>query len=486
MQAFLAACPLLLLVNCALGQQSHRVESADEVESLIESKTLAAGDTILWATGSFSDVELDIEGVDGTEDQPITLRSATPGDTIFHGESQFKIGAQHWVISGFHFKSLKGKPNAYNTFQFRSNGGQPARHVRLTDCAFTDLKTEEETSKWILVFGQSNQIDHCHFSGKNSKGALVTVELRGLDAGEKANHQFIRNYFGNVSPQKGSDNETIRVGTSQDQNKQACCVVKENYFVRCNGEPEIISNKSSYNIYERNTFRQCDGALVLRHGHHARVEGNFFFGDGAEDSGGVRIIDSHHTVVNNYMQDLTGTTWNAALSILGGKKTSGGTSNGYQAVDNVTVMHNSILNCKRSILLNSAKGSRAPTGTFANNLISSSSEPLVSAKISSAKLKWAGNLMHGAPVLAEFNAITSDPGLKRVDGFLRPDAQGHAANAATPLEVAKDIDGQSRQNSKPDIGADEVSGATGERLSIPLVPADVGVSFLRGQGPEKN
>ena len=60
------------------------------------------------------------------------------------------------------------------------------------------------------------------------------------------------------------------------------------------------------------------------------------------------------------------------------------------------------------------------------------------------------------------------------------------ADAATPFEITKDIDGQSRQNSKPDIGADEVSGATGERLSAPLTPADVGVSFLRGQGPEKN
>jgi hypothetical protein len=485
---WVATCVLFLFANPADAQQSFNVASADEVESLIESGKLSAGDAIVWTAGTYRDVELDLVGVDCTQDQPITLQAENPGSVVLKGESQFKVGAQHWVIKGFHFCGVGGETNAYNAFQFRSNGGRSAQNVTLTDCAFTNLKTGNETSKWVLVYGRSNVIDRCHFSGKDSKGALVTVELGYLDIDETAEHRFTRNYFGKFSPQRGTDNETIRIGSSEDQNKPARCFVAENYFVACDGENEIISSKSSYNVFERNTFRQCNGALVLRHGHHARVEGNYFFGDGAKDSGGIRVVDSHHLIVNNYMQDLTGMNWNAAFSILGGKQTSGRNGNGYQSVCGIMVMHNSILNCNRSFLLNDAKGSKAPAGIVANNLIVSLSGPLVTEEMSGAKLQWVGNLMHGATIGAGVNAIERDPELKMSRGLLRPDPDGAAADAAVTCDVktSTDIDGQSRPKSKADIGADEVSGAIGEASSRPLVPADVGVSFLRGEGPSKS
>ena len=486
--AMVVAVCLGALTNCANAQQSFDVKSGDDIEELLESGKLAAGDTIVWAAGKYSDVEVDIVGTDGTADLPITLRAETPGAVVFTGETQFTVGSKHWVISGFHFTGAKGKFNAYNTFQFRSGSGQGAQHVRLTDCAFTNMMSEDSTSKWVLIYGQSNSIDHCHFSGKNKKGALITVELAYLGADETAGHQISRNYFGDVAFHEGSDNETIRIGSSEDQNKRAQCWVKENYFVRCNGENEIISSKSSYNVFDKNTFRECDGALVLRHGHHAKVAGNFFFGDGAKNSGGIRVVDSHHVITNNYFQDLTGTTWNSALSILGGSQASGGTTNGYQAVDDIFIAHNSILNCQRSLFFNKAKGKRTPTGIIANNLISSASEPLVKADLSPEKLQWTGNLMHGAPIGAELDAITDDPMLKEIDGLLRPDTSGPAANAAAKCDVAvtEDIDGQARPKTGADIGADEVSGATGEVASVPLTPADVGVNFLRGKGSNEN
>lgn len=469
-------------ISCRAAN-TFNVDSADQFETLIESGKPTAGDTIVWADGTYADVELDIKGSNGTKEQPIRFQAASPGGVIFSGESQLRIGAEHWVISGFHFKGDGKTPNAYSTVQFRGNSGQPARHARLTDCAFTNLATEadEDSSKWVLIFGQSNTIDHCHFSGKNSKGALITVELGYLKDDETAGHQIFRNYFGNVAPQAGTDNETIRVGASQDQNKRAQCSIYENFFFGCDGEPEIISNKSSYNVYQKNTFRKCNGSLVLRHGHHAKVEGNFFFGDGAKDAGGVRVSDSHHRIVNNYFQDLTGTTWNSAFSIIGGNAPSGGTSNGYQKVDSIVVMHNSILNCQRSVLLNKAKGSHAPAGTFANNLVVSSHEPLVKADLSSANLKLTGNLMYGAPIGVEMDAISADPGLVETDGLLRPNATGAAANAAIAgdVPVTTDIEGQTRPASGADIGADEVSGATGKATSAPLKPSDVGASFLR-------
>ena len=315
---------LLFAVDCRANAATHYAGSPAEVESLIEAKSLSPGDTVVLADGVYQDMELNIEGVDGTATELITLRAATPGGIALRGESQLRIGAEWWVIEGLAFDSESGGFNSYNPIQFRSQSGKSAQHVRLTNCAMTNLTTDQSTSKWVLIYGRFNTIDHCHFSGKNSKGALVTIELGELGANVAAGHRIEWNYFGDVAPHEGSDNETIRIGYSGDQAKRAECVVKNNYFVRCNGETEVVSNKSSRNSYLANTFRQCDGALVLRHGSHATVEGNYFFGDGAADSGGIRVVDSHHVISNNYLQDLTGLSWNAALSILGGDQPSGG------------------------------------------------------------------------------------------------------------------------------------------------------------------
>ena len=133
------------LTSCVHAQQSFDVKSGDDIEALLESGKLAAGDTIVWADGNYSDMEVDIVGTDGTADLPITLRAATPGAVVFSGETQFTVGSKHWVISGFHFTGVEGKFNAYNTFQFRSGSGQGAQHVRLTDCAFTNMTSEDST-----------------------------------------------------------------------------------------------------------------------------------------------------------------------------------------------------------------------------------------------------------------------------------------------------------------------------------------------------
>ena len=479
---------LLYAPKIAHTQQTFKVSSSEEVERLLDSGKVAAGDTIAWTKGEYNDVALNVEGVDGSLSKPITLKAETPGSVVFPGKSQFKIGAANWTIKGFHFDGSEDESNAYNTFQFRSNGGRAARNVTLANCAFTNLKTEKETSKWVLIFGQSNAIENCHFSGKNSKGALVTVELGCLGDGETADHLITRNYFGDFLPQAGNDNETIRIGSSEDQHKPASCVVRDNYFFRCDGEPEIISSKSSYNSFERNTLRQCNGSLVLRHGHHTRVEGNFFIGDGAADAGGIRVVDSHHLIVNNYFQDLTGTKWNAAFSILGGDENSGGSSNGYQAVDEITVVHNSFFNCKRSIFLNNTKGSRAPTGLIANNLISSSHGPLIKDDLDTTKLKWLGNVFHGASVGADIQSVNADLKLREINGLIRPDKASPAADSAVQcnVRVERDIFGQIRPAFSADVGAEEVSGANGTKAFGPLTPDDVGVSFDIPLVPHKN
>ena len=102
--------------------------------------------------------------------------------------------------------------------------------MRLTNCAMTNLVTEESSSKSVLLYGKNNTIDHCYFTGKKSRGALLTVELAYLEDGERAGHRIAWNHFADFSFQKGRDNEVIRLGNSEDQHRPATCLIERKYF----------------------------------------------------------------------------------------------------------------------------------------------------------------------------------------------------------------------------------------------------------------
>ena len=59
--------------------------------------------------------------------------------------------------------------------------------------------------------------------------------------------------------------------------------VSNNYFEACNGEVEIISDKTNYNSFTHNVFYKCEGSLVLRHSNYATVDGNIFIGGDDSD-----------------------------------------------------------------------------------------------------------------------------------------------------------------------------------------------------------
>lgn len=471
-----SGCIVFLIAVGGSNAATHSIQSADDLETLVEAKSIAPGDVIIWADGTYTDQEITFNNVHGTAEAPIRLKAESPGGVIFHGESMLRTNASWWIVEGFHFDGDKGGPNAYNAIQFRGADDKGAEHVRLTNCAFTSLQNaDDETAKWVQIYGRFNQIDHCHFSGKPNKGALITIELDAVGPEESANHVLESNYFADIQRNEGSDNETIRIGFSGDQNKPARCVVRNNLFLRCNGESEIVSNKSSYNTFSGNTFRQCNGSLVLRHGHHATVSGNRFLGEGAEDAGGIRINDSHHDIFNNYMQDLTGLTWNAALSIEGGNKPSGGDSNGYQAVDGVRIVHNTIVNCRKSVYLSKKHGKRKPTGVFANNLVvrlqKRDDDPpeLVDAELELDGIAWQTNLFFGLPSGVTDGGISADPLLELRDGSWRPTEGSPIIDAATggyPM-VNHDIDGRKRLATARDIGAIEFAvGATEQETQL--------------------
>lgn len=437
------------------------------------------GDVILMRDGTWTDAEIVFQAA-GEAEQPITLRAATPGRVVLTGRSRLRFSGTWLVVDGLRFERCNS-PAISDTVEFRTASSRTsgyATHSRLTNCSFIDCSPPDKNTntRYVSLFGFDNRVDHCYLAGKTNLGPSLVVWL----AGEPVRHRIDHNHFG-PRPELGfNGGETMRIGDSTTSQQNARCVVDENLFTACNGEIEIISNKSCENVYRHNTFIDCEGTLTLRHGHRNLVEGNFFFGHGKPKTGGVRIINEDQRVVNNYFADLGGEGTFAALCLMNGIPNS--PLAGYDQIKRAVVAFNTLVNCRQSIVVGyqsptRGEASLAPRDSmFAHNVIVSSAAPLVRVMTGPADMSWRGNFFFGATpgVRDELRAEAIDPRLARQrDGLWRPAADSPVVGAARDAlpDVALDIDGQAR-GAKKDAGCDQQSR---DPIAFrPLTEADVG------------
>jgi len=76
----------------------------------------------------------------------------------------------------------------------------------------------------------------------------------------------------------------------------------------------------------------------MRHGNNTLVEGNVFFGNDVDHTGGIRVINAGQTVRNNYMEGLKGTRFGGALVVMNG--VPNGPINRYDPVINAVIENN--------------------------------------------------------------------------------------------------------------------------------------------------
>ncbi|MFK8164728.1 MAG: chondroitinase-B domain-containing protein [Lewinella sp.] len=484
---------LFSLFSLPLSATVYPINSADDLEDL----TLAPGDTVVWANGTYANQEVNFIRSFGTAEAPIVLMAETPGGVIFTGESPMTIFGTHLIVEGFFWNEGVGENNHV---QFRRSGSNEdlCTDCIIRECAFDNLFTEApDKSRWVVLYGQRNMVENCTFQNKNSTGVAILVEL-SYQGATTADHVIRNNYFYNITPKDDfasntNDSETIRIGSSGEQAVNARVTVEHNYFQATDGENEIISNKSAENRYLHNTFRASRGSLVLRHGARARVEGNFFLGEGKPKSGGIRITDRDHVVVNNFFTGLNnlGDQWNNAITIVAGNATSGGSSNGYQQVDDILVAFNTIYNADDPIFFND-RDNNVSSGTIAYNLVYSTDGQLVAGDFANtgAGMTYEGNIFGGSAVGITNAGITVGDETFEADGELfKPVTgglvDGSAGDAYADL-VGLDVRGFARPATGRDVGAHEVSDATGSTEFRPIVNDDVGegvgVSYLSADG----
>ncbi len=340
---------MLCLASCAyvegvIGQKPIKsivdgidgtlVQTPEEFDLAVE--RARPGDQIVLANGIWKDFDA-VFDVEGTSEEPIILKAQTAGQVFLTGQSSLRLAGKHMVVSGFYFKD--GYTPRNEVISFRRDKERLAHNARVTNTVIKNYSNPDRSQRdiWVAMYGRNNEFDHNHLEGKLNSGPTMVIRLNTKESQEN-NHHVHHNYFG-PRPVLGSNGgETFRIGTSHYSLTSSNTLVENNYFDRCSGEVEIISNKSGGNIYRNNTFFQSRGTLTLRHGNGTLVESNLFDGNGAPYTGGVRVINAQQSIKDNYFKNLTGTRFSGALVVMNGVPNS--PINRYHQVDGASIKGN--------------------------------------------------------------------------------------------------------------------------------------------------
>ena len=483
-------------------------------DDLVEAVNAATeGGIFIVENGTYHDFEVSVE-VTGTADHPVIIKAETIGGVALKGES-------HFVIKKSSFVTLEG-------FVFDAQGEESlvklegCNNIRISKNVF-ELETTEPI-KWVFVGGfwndntypfqypsHNNRIDHNIFQNKNTPGHYITIDGSFDNTGadevyyQSQNDQIDHNYFKNNGPRAVNDQESIRIGWSEMSLSSGYTILEHNLFEDCDGDPEIVSVKSSDNIIRHNTFVSSYGTLSLRHGNRNRVEGNYFFGNekpigispagSTLYTGGIRIYGTDHLIINNYMEGLNGTRWDAPITLTLGDAIDGQSSNlsKHFRAERVTIAYNTLVDNTKGIEIGFDNNDNYKIDLediiIANNLITGSENSLVdiveAENDQGHKITWLNNLMYptgNASLLTgasstsfDANAVIIENPQLVYDDILNvwktTENTPVYQNAITSEVISEDIDGQTREiDSNP--GADHFS-LESIRFT-PLTPDDVG------------
>lgn len=418
-----------------------------------------------------------LSGKQGTESSPITIRAANNGKAEITEQTALKItNSSYVVVQGLKF-STKGQT------LFTVTG---SHHIRITRNIFASPETQANT-KTLDIYGNGthdNWIDRNEFGPKKNPGPVLAVN--GGNGQMSKNDRIEYNYFHDIGPRISNGKETIRLGLGDVSMSAGNAAVQYNLFERCDGDPEVISVKSSNNEIRYNTVRDSMGQITLRHGNGSSVYGNFFLGSGKrQGEGGIRIYGNDQKIYNNYFQNLTA----EAINIDGGDFDGGEDGKNYTQDDlgrhwrnyRTQVVHNTIVDSYPGIIVGKSYTYEPVDARVANNIVTGSKGPLYDEP-KQTNTVFEGNIGFGATISSKPRTgeeiLSINPLLVAVNSLVRPGPGSPVKDKAVGVYpfITDDMDGQSRTGGIPDTGADEIASTTVKRF--PLKPSDVGPNAL--------
>ncbi|WEK17747.1 MAG: chondroitinase-B domain-containing protein [Candidatus Pedobacter colombiensis] len=341
------ACCLLCLFTAAEAKV-YKVSNPDEFKKAVA--VAVPGDEIVIVDGHYSGWELTVPTM-GTVGKAIVIKAETAGKVVFSGDVNkpvFQLTGSFTEISGLAFEGC-------NLFKVPGGTGilielKATKYCRITDCTFSKNTAKNQFMPIVVISGKAehNRVDHCNFIGNIDNQELqVKIVSESVPLYTLIDHNVFKDKD-KVSWKVFNGGECVQIG--QDPvllgTKTAGSIVRDNRFVRCNGEAEVISNKSSGNSYINNYFEDCVGELVMRGGHDCLIDSNIIKGG----TGGIRVNGTHHTITNNTFSGLP-----VAIRLMYGMA-KGKTEIGfYIAASDCLIKNNRIGNTTTGILIGDSK-----------------------------------------------------------------------------------------------------------------------------------
>ena len=339
--------PLPFYLMCAFSTvllvselQSTVHGPTDSAKSFSDTLQLVeAGDTIIVANGRYDGwvVELSAEG---TIEKPVTIRPESSMGVTFTGVNHFKITGSYVTLNGFLFDGCRLDKNL---LEFDGSD-----HCRIEESVFQNSGGERAVIG-IKAGSRNNSLVDCRFINIAARSVNLHINDEIYKRGIPTGNVIRNNHFQDIPSANQNGRETIKIGTNQPTfgHVMVNAIVEDNTFLRCDGEAEIISNKSAGNIYRRNVFNQCKGELVMRGGQNCLIEANRF----DSCSGGIRLCGTGHIVRDNVILNSRGT---GIRLYFGMTKDQGGH---YQAAGSCLITNNTIVDAaKAGILLGDNRG----------------------------------------------------------------------------------------------------------------------------------
>ena len=417
-----------------------RVSSMAELKSRLASAR--PGDVIILTDGKYTTTSDTVITRAGTAAAPITVTAESIGGVEISGSQgiAFGSGAAFAVIRGFVFK------NAAGTLRMPTG----SNHCRYTRNTF-ELAGD---GTYLSVSGDDHEVDHNLFQNKSTPGMMLTIQGPGGDG--MAQRTWVHhNHFRNFLPGGGNGFETVRVGLSGRSLTDAHSLFEHNLFSDCNGENEIISNKSGANTYRFNTIRDSHGSLTLRHGNGCLVYGNYLV-----NTEGIRFFGDRHKIFSNH---LVGNSPAIQIGNGDGEVADGAAKTSHDRPDGCEVSFNTLVDNDSNLEMSGrTDGLGATNLVVANNLIQGGgSAANIRGPLSGGT--WRGNILwqSSAGDMPSSGFKTVNPRLVkdgRGEHHLQAGSPAIGAAAGDPPSPAVDMDGQPRKGDA-DVGADEVSDA---------------------------
>ncbi|MEQ8849922.1 chondroitinase-B domain-containing protein [Botrimarina sp.] len=337
----LAACACALLAQTVVAA-THFTDSEASIANAISAAV--PGDTIVVKDGVYT-FPVRINGRDGTAASPITFKAQTVGGVTFTGpqlsdRTKLRVERDHWVIDGFRFTDVTAdgtqSSDRVTVVRVREASDNVLRNLSISDSGLTSSNPDSNAannSMYLDITDRSarNVVERSEFLNNND--AIVVRVAGGSTDLFSTDNVFRYNYWsGNAGY------ETLQLSWGSSAGAAFRTVVEHNLWEDNASSSELISSKSSENVFRHNTFEHNNDQLVLRGGNDGVVDSNYFI-----DGRGVRAYGADHTITNNYFEGSYGTE---SGNLRGGILLGAGDHDDapYAAVRNSEVSNNSIIN----------------------------------------------------------------------------------------------------------------------------------------------